>query len=359
MPTTDLPVPARRRLRRPFVVAALAASAAVLAGSSGLSSAFGADAALADDASGEREDPDDRGDFAPIGVLPANEGSGAAASRAYPGVVWALRDSGGGPHRVALYAFKVADGHLVDLDPGVKVRVFPVRGASNGDWEALTVDDRGNLYVADIGNNGCRRDGLRVYRVAEPNPYAAGSASVEATYPVDWPSVAGPCTGHNAESVFALDGSLYVVSKNHRPGVYRLDLASPGRPLVKVADVEPPRRGFRKTPTDAAVSADGRRLVLATAAYRMYVYEASHPGLTGDELVRDLVSRPPRWSQRYRQDGGNRQVEGVSFSRDGHDVVLLSEGRTIQHFPARFYEQAGEDGHDEDEDDDEGWGGGN
>ena len=87
------------------------------------------------------------------------EPSGLVRSRQYPGVFWILSDSGNPPF---LYAIQrtgkvIARYHIVD--------------AVNLDWEALAADDRGNLFVADVGNNVSlpRR---WIYRLREPNPNA-------------------------------------------------------------------------------------------------------------------------------------------------------------------------------------------
>ena len=55
---------------------------------------------------------------------------------------------------------------------GRLIAEFPVEGATNEDWEDITIDDAGNLYIGDIGNNKNERDDLRVYRVPEPDPFA-------------------------------------------------------------------------------------------------------------------------------------------------------------------------------------------
>ena len=40
-----------------------------------------------------------------------------------------------------------------------------VENATNTDWEDLCMDDKGNLYIADIGNNNNDRRDLKIYKV--------------------------------------------------------------------------------------------------------------------------------------------------------------------------------------------------
>jgi len=119
-----------------------------------------------------------RGAFAP------SEGSGVVASRSQPGVVWAIRDGGEsqpGRPRAALYAYELAGDRLGELPGGRRLRAVPVPGTTHVDWEDLAADDQGNLWIADIGDNACRRSSITLYKVREPSPSAAG-ARLLATY---------------------------------------------------------------------------------------------------------------------------------------------------------------------------------
>ena len=69
------------------------------------------------------------------------ESSGVAVSANYPGVFWTLNDSGN-PARI--YATRL-DGEVI--------QAFDVSGAENYDWEAMAIDDKGQLWIGEIGNN--------------------------------------------------------------------------------------------------------------------------------------------------------------------------------------------------------------
>src|SRR5687768_2561194 len=64
------------------------------------------------------------------------ESSGLTASKNYPGVFWTHNDDG----EPFIFAINRRGEHL---------GAFQVQGASLIDWEAISADDRGNLYLAD------------------------------------------------------------------------------------------------------------------------------------------------------------------------------------------------------------------
>lgn len=88
-----------------------------------------------------------------------SETSGMVASRRNAGLLWAVNDSGNGAY---LYAV-ATDGS----DRG-RVRLL---AAENVDWEDLAAfryEDRDFLVVADVGDNGARRDHCVLYILPEP-----------------------------------------------------------------------------------------------------------------------------------------------------------------------------------------------
>ena len=71
------------------------------------------------------------------------------------GRLWSFNDSGG---EAVLYSFLPAD-------PSGSLRIYPVPGAVNTDWEDIAMDDH-SVYISDVGNNAGLRDTLRIYRVS-------------------------------------------------------------------------------------------------------------------------------------------------------------------------------------------------
>lgn len=105
-----------------------------------------------------------------------SEASGLASSRLYPGLLWAINDSGNDP---LLYA--------VGVD-GADLGSFRVEGAQNADWEALAsfrLRDNAYLLIADVGDNWEQRRNATLYVVKEPDIAATGMDS-ERTATIAW-----------------------------------------------------------------------------------------------------------------------------------------------------------------------------
>jgi hypothetical protein len=52
---------------------------------------------------------------------------------------------------------------------GQKIHQVEVLEAKNNDWEDITADGKGHLYIGDIGNNNNSRKKLRIYKVSTWN----------------------------------------------------------------------------------------------------------------------------------------------------------------------------------------------
>jgi hypothetical protein len=64
------------------------------------------------------------------------------------------------------------------------------------------------------------------------------------------------------------------------------------------------------------------------------------PARDGEELVADLIGRPPAWTVRLAGQGpGPTNVEGVAFTYGGHDLTLLAGNRDVFFVPAGAYER--------------------
>ena len=94
---------------------------------------------------------------------PLSEASGLAASRLQHGIFWTHNDSGGG-----------SEVFGIDRARNIICRVAVV-SAKNRDWEAISADRDGHLYIADFGNNDNRRQDLAIYRVPEPRNCSTGA----------------------------------------------------------------------------------------------------------------------------------------------------------------------------------------
>lgn len=98
------------------------------------------------------------------------------------------------------------------------IQQFDVKNAKNADWEDLTKDINGNLYIGDFGNNANDRKNLVIYKGSNPETKKGVKISVEKIkfrYPeqLDFPPRRGELW-YDAEAFFHAKGHLYIFTKN-------------------------------------------------------------------------------------------------------------------------------------------------
>jgi len=88
-----------------------------------------------------------------ISDLPAelNESSGLILDSA--GNFWSMNDRGGS---AKIFGFD---------ERGILTRTLQISGATNVDWEDLTIDDSGNIFISDSGNNDNDRKDLKILKL--------------------------------------------------------------------------------------------------------------------------------------------------------------------------------------------------
>ena len=254
--------------------------------------------------------------FAELQDRGLKEASGLAASLRWPGVYWALNDSGNSPSVFA-----------VD-EQGRSRGTFRVEDAENVDWEAMQVgpgrDGGSALYVGDIGDNDRERREVVIYRVPEPQPAQAGARSANGrtddaeAFKIQYPN--GP---RDAEGllVHPRTGEVLVVTKEvlGRAGIYRLPLPLEARKTVKLerlAEVDMARVGVKiDVVTDATVSADARLVTLRT-----YTSALEYDVPPGAPLA-SVWGQTPRVA---RLDDGP-QGEGITYRADAGALITIGE----------------------------------
>ena len=263
-----------------------------------------------------------------------NECSGLERSRRHDGVFWALNDSGGQPELFALDAAGRALG---------RVRVL---GAKNVDWEGITADDDGHLYLHDGGNNLNQRRDLVVYRIPEPSALD-GEVTVDQVIPFVFPDQAAfPPAARNfdSEALFWDEGALHLLTK-HR-GDSRTTLrrfpaprdpgtdaegrgTPPGAPVSPPLTLEllgsfelggdPDRFGGKVTAADR--SPDGAWLAVLTYHAIFLFPRPAQPGgwLSGTPHRIDLDQLITQQDEALAWDG-----DGLLFSNEGGDLFRIA-----------------------------------
>ena len=238
------------------------------------------------------------------------ESSGVIASRKHPGLLWTMNDSGGDP---MLFLTDTA---------GASLGAFTVSAATNVDWETLGRGRCGEaecLFIGDTGDNSERRRSVTLYRIPEPAPQSPprdavvdGAGAVRVEYPD------GP---HDVEALYVEpDGSVVLVTKGRSRGI--LTFRVPARAWTTGGSARAERLdslpiaanlAMGRAVTDAAISPDGRKVVVRTYRELWFFTRENDGHLTLDPArpVCDVT-------------GLQRQGEAVDWW-DGDRLVLTSE----------------------------------
>ena len=264
------------------------------------------------------------------------EGSGLAASRVNPGLMWAHNDSGHAPH-IYCMAFN-----------GDPCGVWSVTGAESRDWEDMAIGPgpaagRSYLYVGDIGDNVAALRTVTIYRVPEPK-VDAGSRDSTVDTPI--PTTAAdsidlryPDGPHDAEVliVHPHTGDVYIITKELVSGVYRAvaPLDTTGTTTLELVG----RFSIFATLADrtgGTISPDGLRVALATYGGGFELLLRTPPG--GAPAPFDSI-----WNQTPSRISvpNPGQLEAITYTADGRSVLLMPEGARSSIFRAELQRSRG------------------
>lgn len=123
------------------------------------------------------------------------------------GLIWMINDSG---NKDRIYG--------VNKKGNIKEEI-KVKRSKNVDWEELTKDDKGNLYIGDFGNNRNERTDLTIYKISKPDKIKEGetkASKITFYYPEQ---IAFPPKKtemfYDLEAFIFLNDHFYLFTKNH------------------------------------------------------------------------------------------------------------------------------------------------
>ncbi len=99
----------------------------------------------------------------------------------------------------------------VTLDGRLRSSIF-IPNSSNQDWEDITTDEKGFVYIGDFGNNSNRRQNLRIFRY-DPKRKLTDTISFSYSDQLEFPPEKAN-RNFDCEAIFHHHDSLFIVSKN-------------------------------------------------------------------------------------------------------------------------------------------------
>lgn len=249
-----------------------------------------------------------------------SELSGLAASYAHPGFYWGHNDSGS---RARLALIQADEQSVLSVAlPNLDAR----------DWEDIASfsDASGNyVLVGDVGDNFALRPMVELYLLAESGSAKAPRLRLLRRYSVIYDG--GP---RDVEGL-AIDAQtrmVYLLSKREtHPKLYRFSLdALPGAPIMlnelgSVTSLPTPQRHrpqreggiSQHSPTGLDFAPDGSGAVISTLRESYYFPRQA------EQSWLDALNAEPQPLKAPRL----RQAEAITFSTNGKEILLGSEGR--------------------------------
>ncbi|NNK09744.1 MAG: hypothetical protein HKP08_00230 [Flavobacteriaceae bacterium] len=235
--------------------------------------------------------------------------------------VWLIEDNN---NKDLIYEVNVSGEYLRD---------FKVKNAKNDDWEDLTQDEAGNLYIGDFGNNENKRKEFVIYKL--PNPLEEKGDKIDAekiefSYPEQKKFPPEPARRkYDTEAFFYLDSLLYIITKDRSNPfsgealIYTVP-AFKGKYDAKLVGVFSTCKDYSLCQiTSAAISPDSKTIALLGYGSLWLVRDFNLPDFSGGKVE-------------FIDLGVRSQLEAICF-KDNKTVYISDEenqgfGRNLYSF---------------------------
>lgn len=220
-------------------------------------------------------------------------------------LVWVIEDAGNNNHIYGL-----------DLKGQIK-KDLVVLNSKNQDWEDLTSDGDGNLYIGDFGNNSKKRKQFTIYKISNPEQ---SEGEVRATK-INFELPKGK-NSEDFEGFFIYQNSIYIFSKESKNCVMLKVPNSAGNHVAEIAK-EFNLEGKQNHITSADISDNGRKVALLNHEKVWILSDYENDDFFGGKIE----ALPFNYSS---------QMEGVCFKNNSTLYITNesngSEGNNIYEF---------------------------
>ncbi|MBC3757085.1 hypothetical protein H7U19_01625 [Hyunsoonleella sp. SJ7] len=157
-------------------------------------------------------------------------------------LLWTIEDSG---NKNNIYGIDLKGKIIKDID---------IKGSSNIDWEDLTSDKQGNIYIGDFGNNSRNRDDFTIYKVSDLTSDKAKGERINFTLPKS-------VKPKDFEAFFLWNNFFYLFSKDNKSSMlFKVPNMVGKHTAIKISKLKDKHLKI----TSADISDDGKTVILLT-----------------------------------------------------------------------------------------------
>ncbi len=223
--------------------------------------------------------------------------------------LWMLQDKGNLPE---LYVYSV---------DGIFENTVTVNNQENTDWEDLSQDTNGNIYIGDFGNNHNKRKDLRILKIDESD-LTSNSVNVaqETTFyyedQTDFPPKKSNLL-YDCEAFVATNNAFYLFTKNRSKGfdgtffVYKIPNKAGNFKAEKIATLETCSKFKSCAITGAALNKSGNEIALLTHDKVLLIPFTDDTSFKQDNIT-------------IKELGHNSQKEAITFKND-KELFMVDE----------------------------------
>lgn len=253
--------------------------------------------------------------FKTIAPLPKEVSESSGIIKTKNGTYWTHGDGGNSSE---IYEFN---------DSGTLLRTLAFFNASNIDWEDITQDDSGNIWLGDVGNNDSDRDNLKLYKVQNPSKHDSlivHTGILNISYPdqIPFPS---PISNRNfdVEGIAFYKDSILLVTKNRSfpnsgfSKIYKVP-AQTGVAVAELIDSIFTETHIQLGRITAADYSAKEQLLMLSALHQIYKIRFNGAKIKPEHIIR------------YRFPYHSNQFEGLTYL--GGDSLILTAEKPSQLF---------------------------
>ena len=207
-------------------------------------------------------------------------------------LLWTIEDAG---NKNNIYGFNTKGKLIKDID---------ISNSSNIDWEDLTSDSQGNLYIGDFGNNSKNRDDFTIYKVSNLRDDETTADRINFTLPKK-------VNSEDFEAFFLYNDFFYIFSKENKSSILLKVPNEIGKHTAKLIE-DFNLDGKHHKITSADISDNGKTVVLLNHDKLWKI-----TNFKGDDFFNGNIQELP-----FEHDS---QKEGICFKNAG--TVYITDER--------------------------------